>query len=277
MTIESSDCLICYLDILGYKKIVNFSQEGTHRKIFKIMEEILQQFRLQKSSQSIDAILRAIDIQVVSDSILLALDISNPPGDLEPETEKQFVCAYVFFQVVAWFSLKILHKLNHYVRGGIANGQHFQSSLIDSKNQFIFSKALVQSVELEKIANFPRILITDTLYKFLVDRQSDLFEELFLRDADGLRYLDLYNVFFGNSGEPLYPSEDTFLRELLVRIRTPLEENVPKVLQKYYWFQTYHNCKIDEYAKRNRLQKPNTLLIKKPDSVLTACNRKIGT
>lgn len=254
--INAKNCLVCYLDIIGYKSLVSRHEEDIHIKIYETIDKILKDYISIQSSKKIERIVKTINIKIISDSILLVLDVEElvKDKDLFNGDEEEYYCSYNFLTFCAWIYLKFLRGLEHFVCGGITRGQHYQREFTSDKNLFIFSKALVETAEIEKNEKFPRIVISDSWYDYLLDSNHINFNEYVLRDVDGLYYLDVYDLICTPSGE-IRESETCLFRDLVGAINPPKKSTL-SIEQKHYWFQTYHNKKMHDYFRNKRISEP---------------------
>jgi hypothetical protein len=91
----------------------------------------------------------------VSDSIIITI-----PYNKEGAAAK-------IFNKVTQLSYDILIAYKHLIRGGIACGELYY----DHDNTIIFGKAFLESVRLEKEAEMPRVLISDSIVSELREKE----------------------------------------------------------------------------------------------------------
>jgi len=98
--------------------------------------------------------------------------------------------------------------------------------------KFLFGPALVEAVELEKAALFPRILLSKSVLQYI--EPDSLYHSLVLRDADGYAFL----YYLGRKIH--FPSSLEWHRQF---VQNGLAENASRVRerQKYEWLAQYHN------------------------------------
>ena len=109
------------------------------------------------------------------------------------------------------------------MRGGIVVGS------LAMTDQFVFGRALVEAVELEKRAVFPRIVLGESVLK-LIPPDSHA-AQMVVRDSDGasfLHYLESFPAMMATHREFV----ETGLRGFASR---------PRERQKYEWLAQYHN------------------------------------
>ena len=135
-----SKYLIVFLDVLGFKKMVERSESGTREldKINKILQEIKQiKTQLDKSPQNIPK----PKMTIFSDSILLSR--------LDPDIESLIAT----ISVAARLQLVVI-KAGGFLRGATVIDDFYQSGDI------AFGPALVKAFEMEsKLAIWPRVIV----------------------------------------------------------------------------------------------------------------------
>ncbi len=246
--------IVCYLDILGYGKLVKTLFEHSDKvadfcnSIQDIIKESVQKFNGYKGKGQ--NIYNHIRFQILSDSILIMLSLHNLPicddkisSDVSVD-ENIFRYIFGFLLVVTYSYLNIASKIGYLLRGAIAIGPHYQSELDKPENQFIFSKALVIVSELEKEAVYPRILIDKSL-KILLDKDAKLSlssDYGISRDFDGLYTLNIFNFLGGT-----HKKEKEMLRNLHNAVKMQIKNNndKTKIIRKFY----YYSVKYNEYVK----------------------------
>jgi len=239
---------VCYLDILGYSNFINqyFDDEEIRKQEEKHFENILNLWETTKRQISCggflvkhtDKIINKTVIRMISDGIIISMPLNDLPPiflDETPETKlqnKQFhVNNYLLF--LCNIHLLFIEK-GHLLRGAISVGQHYEKSY--KSNLFLYSKALVDTVKLEKSAKYPRIIMRDNV--------TD--SPMIYTDYEGVRCLDVYQS-LGRYSEPRN-------REILKNISMELKRLVtlyrsePDILSKYRYFIEYHNKRISQIS-----------------------------
>ncbi|WP_131795058.1 hypothetical protein [Fluoribacter gormanii] len=163
---------VAFIDILGYKSIMDKSGQDAPDNIYKPLFYALADLKSSK---------KHIKVTVFSDSIIIE------GGDDHPTTFWSIAHDLMTFQ------FRLLQK-KILVRGGVSFGDHF------SKEGIVVSPALIEAYNLEQKANFPRIIISPSAYtSFTQNIQSDTHgkfvvyerykvnvrDELISRDDDG--------------------------------------------------------------------------------------------
>jgi len=258
---NSNNCIVCFLDILGYGDIVyNRTLEEIYeafKKILSTKSKIDNPFN-EKSSH----ISKNINMQILSDSIIFVVDLDSLEyfDETYDVQKKQSTMAGYFPYLVAMLWMESIRNLKCLFRGGISRGQYFQKSLDHEKNQLLFSKALVQANKLEKNASVPRILVDDNLCEYILGiNDSPILREMIQRDDDGLYFLDIYSVF-----KRLPPTViKGFLEDVvdILRFQIKKNRNNPKILMKYAWFVNRHNFYVNQLSSMDKFSDVNKYLI----------------
>lgn len=136
-------------------------------------------------------------------------------------------------QVIALFLEELknqIQQLTFYdgfpVRGAVTVGPLMFS------DKFLFGPALVEAVQLEKEALFPRILLSQSVLRYITP--DSMYSSLVMQDADGHAFLD-------------YLGQKIFLNSKLEWHRKFVEKGLASNLgrvrerQKYEWLARYHN------------------------------------
>lgn len=120
------------------------------------------------------------------------------------------------------------------MRGAISVGP-----LMFTEN-FLFGSALVDAVQLEKSAIFPRVILGKTALRYVKPEHSG--SRLVLRDSDGAAFLDYLE--YANKFDSLLERHKDYVELGLSENTTRIHER-----QKYEWLARYHNFSVTR-AKR---------------------------
>lgn len=265
--INSQKTLVAYLDIMGYREIINNKSPDdfydTIVSVFKkyqLLMENLQPKKLKSrdeiGQQFIVDLIKTMKFKILSDAIIMYCDLN----DIERLNKKHYaeISRYysgtaLFFDMIAIFVLIFISNTGYLLRGGVCLGKFYTNtfdSLLDG--ELIFSEALVKGYELEKSANHPRILVDEPLYdiwKSGVESLSlpKITEMQVKQDRDGEPYVDFYEVLRG------YPEggKKEALAGIIKQIKIMLakKEDDRRVWEKWHWFKEYHNEKIKSFAE----------------------------
>ncbi len=217
---------ICYLDIQGFKKLVEINTETAINNLLKLLCDNCQ----------------APDIKLAqfSDSMLLARN-GRDRGDDDEKVAGDFI------KKIAKFQIDIIANLGIAVRGGLTKGlMHWKEYAKGEKEAaganrlVIFGPGFNRAVELEsKIANYPIITIDESILphigcsKEIVNRSGDspffinYLQAAVNRAQDNDANEDKYNWLCR-----LYKAHGKIIRQL------PAND-------KNRWLATYHNESID--------------------------------
>lgn len=220
-----TQCIIVFLDILGFKNMINTKAFEDIRHIFSnIMTE--NDFGIALSHATYDQndtfgrynmILSQLRLHIMSDSIVIAV----PSGEPEALAVLIDVCDVIQEQ---------LYQLNPpvFLRGAVAEGDFYLDE------QLIFGKGLVDAyVAQENYAIYPRIILSDAVVEgkdVSVDHSKSL-----VKDEDGYYYINTVERYIHcETLEELYGSEQYH------RLRQCIDANLrgyadSRVREKYIW------------------------------------------
>jgi hypothetical protein len=142
--------------------------------------------------------------------------------------------------VINTFLAELIHQIHELtlfagfpIRGAVSIGG------LMFTEKFLFGPALVEAVELEKAAIFPRIVLGESVLRY-IELDSGIARKI-VRDADGQSFLD-YLGGLGSSG---------FLARHREYVQKALLENNGQTheRQKYEWLAQYHNFSVHRANK----------------------------
>ncbi len=199
--IDSKNCIVAFLDILGYRKLIEEKSLAEISQAFHVSFDTFERFKKDPPDQDIKNVLDCIRTVILSDSLIFTLDLDKLPviNTGYRDVSNQFICVFAFLHQLSLFAITFMSELGYFLRGGISKGQYRQEQVVGPTHQVIISKALVEAYDLENIAGVPRILISDELCAFLGGENRTKFPPPWRRGWDGLYYLDLYRSLFLNS------------------------------------------------------------------------------
>lgn len=219
-----SNYCIAYLDILGFKNIVNTEKASTIHEIFSNVR--LAKRLVAGGTKGTDVfceIRKKTKFYFFSDSIVCAIPMEEPMA----------------FEVIASNCMLLQHALwlrgmQVWIRGGITIG-----NLYCGQSE-VFGPALVEAYMLEStVAKYPRIVMTEQTYKQGIansDSKEDI-DFIFKTDTE-LRIVECFKYF------RTYESE-------FVRLIESVEKNVQRttntnVHEKYVWIKENYNYLFDD-------------------------------
>lgn len=235
---EFSEYYVAYFDVLGYKEAFKKSEDISE----KLIESIESSIDLMKKIVSIinapsDRLMDEkpeIEYKIFSDNILICY-----------KEQKNIISEYFlasFLRLVAFIQRVFFMNFHLIVRGGITKGPLYLT------NDFVSGKALIDAVELENAAVYPRIVVADSILselsssniqnsilKNIVDASCS---DLFVKHTDNINSLnyiisyDAWIMFPENDSqtEQIESVEDAVNRYREGRLRKPVYN--PKCLEE---------------------------------------------
>lgn len=171
--------IVGFLDILGYDAIVKKMIDDIEfvkrfdDLMYGITVNMLQKFKnLQLSAITHDKtvdeayfkkVVDAIKVRFIYDNIIFSLPLSDITFSSQEFDKKTTVlnCIETFFSLISMFSTFFIGKMGSLLRGGISIGSHYESE--KDNYLMIFSEAHNKAVRLEREANYPRIILEESL------------------------------------------------------------------------------------------------------------------
>lgn len=212
---------ICaFIDVLGGAQLFRGKDKARARDFFSCLTEFER--RLNGWSHHFPKKRRSASlVKTFSDNIFVAFPFASSSRMSNEDVVSTFI-AELKHQI---YEMTLIYGFP--VRGAISVG-----SLMFT-DKFLFGPALVEAVELEKSAIFPRVLVSDSTLRYLKPDSSSL--NLILRDADGcafLHYLHAPPVL----GPILLKRHREYVQRGLIENTNHIRER-----QKYEWLVQYHN------------------------------------
>lgn len=185
-------CLVAFIDICGFKKMVEEYFNGKNAEVLDILQNALQQ--AEKSNSENLNILSPTPIKIqfkqFSDCVSLSMSILSDTTFL--------------IQVITFISLvrsyhRILMENGIFSRGGIAFDKHYETSNV------IFSKGLIKAYKNEsEIAVYPRIIIDSELAETIKEEMhslnfkklNDFIGTIIMKDWDGIYFINPFEYFW---------------------------------------------------------------------------------
>ena len=254
-----SDCVLAYLDILGFTEVVKRSKKDS-----KLIKELVEKLGIGRvfvnsSSKGRDS----VDIRnfFFSDSFVFII-------------KKKEHLPHLF--LVIRYLQDWLWKSDLCLRGAVVKGKMYWP---EPTENIILGPAMIKAYELEsKIAIYPRIIIDEKLVKIIRKEEivaSPLSKEgvitnFIKRDEDGIYFFDILNpkitrkknekiannngnlrISWDPHGEDNY---EALINHLKKCVDKKLKDNKikrnPELKQKYEWLQTYINSVREIYESR---------------------------
>ena len=266
--IDSQKTLVAYLDILGYKDIIeNKSPEDFYNSIKSTINDYQQlrdgvqpnkvESNVEREQQCTADLLKTMGFKILSDAIIMYWDyndIEHVNNEFYEEIDYDYSGIVTFFNMISAFVLLFTARTGYLLRGGVCLGKFYTNtfdSLLDG--ELIFSEALVKGYELEKSGNHPRILVDETLYNLWkskvesVSKHKSATISQVKQDKDGEFYIDIYEIIRTCTVDV----KKGWLANIIKQINNMLvaKKNDKRVWKKWYWFKEYHNEKIRSFAE----------------------------
>ena len=252
---EYKNCVIFFLDILGFKEIIE------HNKIS--VDEMLKKFdnaeyhldytrwiSKRKTEEIKWAKNKEKNYLQVSDSIILSFPLETPSG--------------LFYTILDVMRLQANFAALHgiFLRGACTCGDLYH------KNTTIFGPAMNKVVSMEKVAKYPRVIIPNKVitecskYSSQIDydardEEKDIISCLKM-DNDGYYYIDY--ISYDTFGSEVDSNEQwaDYIIELKKQIKIGLYDQV--ALDKYMWLKEKYNNTITDNIIRNYREKDGIIL-----------------
>lgn len=169
---EFSEYYVAYFDVLGYKEAFKKSKDISAKLIdaiefsIKIMKEIVSIHNTTILGESTEETPK-IEYKVFSDNVLICYKETN-----EPLSGLSLVS---FLRLVATIQRVFFEGTHLIVRGGITKGPLYLT------NDFVGGKALIDVVELEQSAVYPRIVVDNCILSDLNPKIQNVFLKNFIK------------------------------------------------------------------------------------------------
>lgn len=234
---ELQESIIVFIDILGFKKIVQDSEKDGNSKerfinfynAFSTSLEIIIQNYGESSSDD-------YAIRIFTDCIVIGCPIKEERRwGIRGFDEFEFILT-----ILHHFQLDLINK-GYFIRGAITVDEFYMDEVVT------YGNGLIEAYNAElKLAKFPRIILTKSAESLLIninemlisqDGHSSMRQDL-RRDSDGQLFL--------NYLESIKIGDDDFV-ENLEDHKLEIEKNIkryidePNILEKYVWSANYHN------------------------------------
>ncbi len=254
--------ILCYLDVLGYSKLV--LRHHTNDALIKNIETIFQTsvghlkdmkeqgiFDDPRFEEYHQRVINALKIRFMSDSLIYTLDLSKTADTSTHSVEMQplYYCVHAFFRLISMFCTTLTGKTGLVVRGAMTIGPHYERDWDEdgSRCLFVFSKAFVNAVDLEKKeAKTARIIFDGNLIRYLKDKTNLDIDEFVFTDGGGKSCFDLYNIFHPLSADNARKA----LREIKKGVTMNMADSYsdPNALEKLHYFAEYHNKWVRKFC-----------------------------
>jgi len=244
VTINSSEALVAYLDMLGYSDLV-WTKDGANI-YYGAIDAAISRWRqfLDNHQYNIgDIVKRNISFKVVSDTFVIVLDHQKVLTEADGDSNAlRSTVLMIFSALVSFLVQDCMRATGLLFRGAITKGQYYYKEFDNLEgSSFIFSKAFCEATELEKnTASMPRIVFDKSVLEGM-EISILLFKKhrpdgALLRDDDGLYYLNIYASIFSHTALA------SILREVTsITIKNIENAKTQEIMRKHIWFANYHN------------------------------------
>ncbi len=213
------DKCVAYFDILGFKSLINNSQDISKRMIALIRNCAESAFG---STQEIYRLFKEhISIKAFSDNFCISTDYN---------LQNVLLLIQSLAYVQRYFALEGV-----FIRGGLSFGKHYENEWM------IFSKGLIKSYQIEKYEDYPRIVVDNALIEYIENNSQYI-----IQMSDNKYFIDyLYDDLGGSvlSDEIYLPNHKKSIINAVKNISDS------KILLKYVWLAKNHNNRVDFYSK----------------------------
>ena len=240
---EERYCL--FLDILGFQSLID---KSVHPKADKANEMTFTRLK-----GALNAISEGVDYRAVN----------VIPGKIEESSRRvtQFsdsvVVSYLKDEMGGNGMNSIIHDVHRlqldlvtrgvFLRGAITSG------LLHHDENLVFGPALNEAVALEKLANYPRVILDGQLLdevglkrfsnQEIGKEWSRTTDSMAIEDFDGLFYVDYFNVHPDDFDKNWYELR-AYLENLRTRIKELANQKDPSIKVKHSWLRSKFNVMI---------------------------------
>jgi hypothetical protein len=231
------DCIVAFIDILGFRDIVMGDDNDANKAIDIIDDKIKTALEIVKEDS-----VGYTSVRLFSDCMCVACDFD-------------FHNTYNILYEIAYLQLYLATE-EIFTRGGLSFGKHFQNDRI------IFSKALIQAYDLEKRAIYPRVVLDKCFIDYVMglEDETDKNRRIFLieQSPDKLFFIDYLEIVFDID----FDNQDLLKKHKNAIINQARKHHMePQIVDKYRWLAEYHNLKISEYVETQKYDKNRRLNI----------------
>jgi hypothetical protein len=241
--IETELRLVCFMDILGFSKMIeNYSEDEYSNLLVEIkdvFDEAMKTLKYRPDNIDSEA-LDTIDIKTFSDNICISIPFFDNQNDFEVNLRLMLI-------YVSGLQYQFMTK-GFYLRGGLTVGGYY------SDNNIIFSNALVEAYKLEsKYAIYPRVILSEAILDKIREIDTpDVWTTLLVSDWESVWFInpfktiehsqkvlinsfsDVLNSFddddFLKPLKPLIEPMNSFMEETFNNAESAMEKEFQKIL-----------------------------------------------
>jgi hypothetical protein len=235
---------VAYMDILGFRqKVVNLKDGEEKDNLYLVMNMLNGEVE-KNYGHILNMSEQGWEYAMFSDSIAISV------------LGKSSEVLFSLLIVVIHMQIELLGK-GIIIRGGIAAGE------LKHEKNLIIGKAMIEAVELEELAQYPRIVLTDKTIKIIqaspdyLDYEKDIIS-MVKKDKDGLYFVDFLSQIEEVDSNELY-------LDLLSKAKSIIQQglmqnkNNPPILCKYEWLKSYYLETLNDQLSNDKIQSYNLL------------------
>jgi hypothetical protein len=187
--ISTKENIVAFVDILGFSDFIKAYDLGNNPNLLLDLKQAVDsaseflKMNINQQEKDLFNWKQHLKVKLFSDCLCASI-----PTNINHSAQKLDIITFLFY--ISTFQNLLIEK-GFFTRGGISIGSFY------SDENMIFSGALVESVELEKKAIYPRVLVSQSLINLITgfpDKSSSTFKEILTFDEAGNVFVNNLNV-----------------------------------------------------------------------------------
>ena len=273
--IKSNQCVVCLLDILGFRSIsrqdsadyIYESRKDNTKNIFlssryhasnisEVLDAMFYKFtKLNDGGVMASELFGNTQFQYFGDTVFVIMDLQS----FTDKNKLNIIDAFLRF--IASFVTLFIVQTKYFMKGGVGFGSYSQGKMLYTENTFCYGESLSKAKDLEEKADVPRIIVSDCLIRYSGDPANSSKLPI-IESGDGHKFIDIYEGYNEVGGLKLLDA----IKQIRSVVGDQCSRNIKdrKTIEKYVWFQEYHNQKIEEFMKKGLITNKEDLEIKVP-------------
>jgi hypothetical protein len=239
--------IVAFIDLLGFKDIINGTvvdpRTDNPEEIRKVRQLLLRIRRSLKIDEDYRELYRSKRITQFSDSVVISFRF-----------KEESAVFWTLFEIQCLI-VEIVHS-GFLCRGALTSGKLTHTS------KLLFGPAFIKAYLTEsKKAVYPRIIVDPEVIKVgskfrhedhthAEERESIM--DMLTEDSDGLYYVDYFEKAFDCLDDAEYDAP-VYIGKIKEIIERNIDNDDPKIRQKYEWLRTKYNEMIRPYGKKKFL------------------------
>ena len=146
--------LVAFIDVMGFKELL-FARDETFEALKAYYNTVAEFLDGKSSVYSTTAPDDSFKKLLVSDSVILSVLLTE-------DSEENIKRASRFFSTIGLLQYMLAFRSKIWTRGAVSVGDLY----IDEESNILVGPAFVQAYELEKFADYPRVVIDPKVFKF---------------------------------------------------------------------------------------------------------------